>query len=231
MKKIVRSLRTKFNVVTGKIFNLKKEINIPHTWYGNEYGGFYVSDRNLDENSIVYSFGIGEDISFDEALIKKFGCKVFAFDPTPKSIRWVESRQNPAEFIFHNYGIDEQSGIVEFLLPKNDNYVSGSTVSQINVDDKKKVKVNMKCLFDIVNELDHKHIHVLKIDIEGSEYKILENILSASVKIDQILIEIHERFFPDGKEKTKKLMSTLNSHGYKLFGVSSGLEELSFIKI
>jgi FkbM family methyltransferase len=231
MKKIITTLKTKFNVATGKIFNVKKEIDIPHEWYGNEYGGFYVSNEKLNKDAVIYSFGVGEDISFDEALINKFGCKVFAFDPTPKSIKWVESRQNPVKFIFSPYGIDEQSGIVEFLLPKNDNYVSGSVVSQINVDETKKIKVNMKCLSDIVKELDHKHIDVLKIDIEGSEYKVLTSILAAPVEIQQILIEIHERFFPDGKEKTKTLLDTMHNYGYKLFGVSKGMEELSFIKI
>ncbi|AZA51876.1 FkbM family methyltransferase [Chryseobacterium sp. G0201] len=231
MRKIITSLKTKFKVALGKIFNVKKSINVPHQWYGNDYGGFYISTEKLNKNSIIYSFGVGEDISFDEALINKFGCKVFAFDPTPKSIKWVENRKNPIEFIFHPYGIDEKSGIVEFLLPKNDDYVSGSVINQINVDYKKTVKAPMKCLTDVVKELGHKKIDILKIDIEGSEYKVLDSILSAPVEIDQILIEIHERFFPDGKEKTKTLINTLNSYGYKLFGVSRGMEELSFIKI
>jgi len=230
MKKIT-ILKKMFYVATGKIFNVKKQINIPHQWYGNEYGGFYISNEKLNKNSIIYSFGVGEDISFDEAIINEFNCKVFAFDPTPKSIKWVENRKNPIEFNFHPYGIDEQSGVVEFLLPKNNDYVSGSVINQINVDKEKKIKVNMKCLADIVKDMNHKHIDILKIDIEGSEYKILDSILLAPVKIDQILIEIHERFFPDGKEKTKALLNTMNNHGYKVFGVSNGMEELSFIKI
>lgn len=230
IRRIKIKIKAKLNILTGKGFNIKRDITIPHTWYGNDYGGFYIYEEMLNKDSIVYSFGIGEDISFDEAVIKKFGCSVFAFDPTPKSIRWVKNRENPKEFIFHSYGIDEQSGIVEFLLPKNDDYVSGSVVNQINVDEKKKVQVPMKCLSDIVKELNHKRIDIVKIDIEGSEYSVIDSILSAPVEIDQILIEIHERFFQDGKEKTNKLFNTLHKHGYKLFGISDGMEELSFIK-
>lgn len=88
----------------------------------------------------------------------------------------------------------------------------------------------MKSLSDIVKELGHERIDIVKIDIEGSEYSVIDSILSAPVEIDQILIEIHERFFQDGKEKTSKLLNTLNKHGYKLFGISDGMEELSFIK-
>ena len=42
----------------------------------------------------------------------------------------------------------------------------------------------MKSLADIANELGHSHIDVLKMDIEGSEYEVIENILeSERVKI------------------------------------------------
>lgn len=228
--RLVTKIKIKIKVLMGKISNIKKNINIAHDWFGNDYGGFFVSPKNINENSIIYSFGIGEDVSFDEALINKFNCKVFAFDPTPKSIKWVKNRTNSNNFFFHPFGIDDKTGVVEFMLPKNDDYVSGSVINQLNVDKNKTVKAPMKCLSDIVKDLEHKYIDVLKIDIEGSEYKIIESILSAQVEIGQILIEIHERFFTDGKEKTKKLLETLDQHGYKLFGVSDSLEELSFIK-
>ena len=36
---------------------------------GTDYGGWYVpTNLNLDEKSIVYSGGVGEDISFDLLL-------------------------------------------------------------------------------------------------------------------------------------------------------------------
>ncbi len=228
---ILGKVKTNLNIVLGRISNLKLGVKIAHQWYGNNYGGFYVHKEKLGKHSIIYSFGVGEDISFDEELIKEFRCKVFAFDPTPKSITWVNNRENPKEFNFFPYGIDDRTGVVEFLLPKNDNYVSGSVINQKNVDEGKKVSASMKCLTDIVQELGHRKVDVLKMDIEGSEYKVLDSILAAPVEIDQILIEIHERFFPDGKERTKKMVETLKSNGYELFGISEGREEISFIKV
>jgi hypothetical protein len=46
------------------------------------YGAFYVNTEKLDSNSIVYSFGLGADISFDKELIRRFNLSVFGFDPT-----------------------------------------------------------------------------------------------------------------------------------------------------
>ena len=50
---------------------------------GTEYGGWYIPvNAVLDENSIVYSGGVGEDMSFDILLQDKYGCHI---DPTIKA--------------------------------------------------------------------------------------------------------------------------------------------------
>ncbi|MNL38792.1 hypothetical protein D3C87_1610300 [compost metagenome] len=68
-------------------------------------------------------------------------------------------------------------------------------------------------------------------DIEGSEYCVIDSILDSSIEVKQILLEIHERFFDNGMEKTKSLLDSLRRHGYQIFGVSDTLEEISFIKV
>jgi FkbM family methyltransferase len=229
--RLLTKLKIKIKVIFGRISNLKPNFIVNKIWFGNNYGGFYICPNSINENSIIYSFGVGEDISFDLQLIKTFNCTVYAFDPTPKSIKWVELINAPVNFQFTPIGIDDKSDFVEFLLPLNDNNVSGSIIHQSNVDFNKKIIVEMKALNDIIQIYNHKKIDILKMDIEGSEYKVLNNILETDVEINQILIEIHERFFLDGKEKTKKLITLLNKHSYKLFAVSDTKEELSFIKI
>jgi len=215
--------------VAGKVNHLKITKSCKHVWYGNTYGGFYICPDLLDEKSVIYSFGIGEDISFDTAIIKKHGCHVFGFDPTPKSINWVKGQEINEKFHFYEFGIGNKSGFVDFFLPKNPEHVSGSLIDTKNVDSAKKVSVVMKSLEDIMNELDHKHIDVLKMDIEGSEYDVIENILSSKISITQILIEFHDRFFENGTLKTKQAIQKLNSYGYEIYAVSDSFEEISFI--
>src|SRR4051812_16621969 len=72
---------------------------------GTEYGGYAVCPTNLGAGSIVYSFGVGTDISFDEALIALCGVTVHAFDPTPRSVEWVKAQSLPERFVFHDWGI------------------------------------------------------------------------------------------------------------------------------
>lgn len=221
--------RQLLKLLTGQFSHLKKAVHVNTKWYGNNYGGFYVCPDFLNENSIVYSFGIGEDISFDLAMIEKHGCQVFGFDPTPKSINWLKKQHKPSNFTFFEYGIANKSGLVDFFLPKNSEHVSGSFVLQNNVNNKQKVLVEMKLFSDIINELGHNQIDILKIDIEGAEYDILESILGCPVVINQILIEFHDRLFEEGKEKTMAAIKKLNSYGYEIFGISDSFEEVSFI--
>jgi hypothetical protein len=65
------------------------QARVPCHGLGTEYGRHTVCTDRLGPDSIVYSFGLGEDISFDLELIERTGATVYGFDPTPRSIAWV----------------------------------------------------------------------------------------------------------------------------------------------
>lgn len=209
---------------------IKSSIRCQHTWLGNDYGGFFVCDKLLNQQSIVYSFGIGCDISFSSDLISKYGCTVYAFDPTPKSVQWVHRQPLPKGFVFTDCGISSISGLTKFFLPKNPKFVSGSIINHSNVSQDEFIMVKMSALSDIAQKLKHDKIDILKIDIEGFEYEVLDSILDSGLSIDQILIEFHYRFIPDGKEKTIAAIKKLNNYGYEIFAISRSFNEVSFIK-
>lgn len=224
-----KKIKSYIKVILGKEYPFKCEIQLNKKWIGNDYGGFYVASDFLNQESVIYSFGIGEDISFDTKLIGLYSCIVHGFDPTPRSISWINLNTTPNKFIFHDYGIDIVNGEKTFFLPENTNFVSGS-IHQTNHLKTKGIKVQMRNLETICNELGHSKIDVLKIDIEGSEYDIIPYLLSMNLPIDQLLIEFHHRFFEDGFSKTKEVLAMLRNNGYKLFGVSDSMQEISFIK-
>lgn len=229
---LINTLKKQYKILSGKISSFKIEHKCPHVWYGNSYGGFFVNPDLLHPDAIVYSFGIGQDTSFDDAIIQKHNCHVHGYDPTPKSIEWIAQRSDLSpKFHFHPFGLDKETRITHFNLPKNKEHVSGSIINHQNVDENNMVEVQMKSLIDIVSENNHSYIDVLKMDIEGSEYCVIDSILNSSIEIRQILLEIHERFFDNGIEKTKELLNSLHQHGYKVFGISDTLEEISFIKV
>ncbi len=225
----IRKIGLFFELDKEKTQHLKVIIKCRKRWYGNSYGGFYVNPDLINQNSIVYSFGIGKDISFDKTIISKHGCKVYGFDPTPKSIEFIHSLKPNPLFAFYPFGISIKTGPEEFNLPKNKKGVSGSMAEHAFVDLYDKITVEMKTLSDIMQDLGHEHIDVLKIDIEGSEYDVVESIMQLEVPIKQILIEFHDRFFDTEEYKSKKLVESLSAKGYKVFASSLSAEEISFI--
>ena len=228
MIKLTR-IKSQIKVLLGKEYAFKTDIQLNKKWIGNDYGGFYIATDFVNQNSVVYSFGIGKDISFDTELIELHSCTVHGFDPTPRSIDWIENQEVPEEFIFHSYGIDIVNGEKTFFLPDNEIHISGSVHPTNQLKDKG-IKVQMKSLETICNTLRHSRIDVLKMDVEGSEYDIIPYLLNMKTPIKQLLIEFHHRFFEDGFLKNKKTLEILKNNGYKIFGVSDSMQEISFIK-
>ena len=183
----------------------------------------------LNKDSVVYSFGIGKDISFDTKLIRNHGCRIYGFDPTPNSINWIKQQKHSSLFSFFPFGISEKSGIAAFYLPANPKYVSGSLTADNTTPDHVAVDVEMKSLSDICQMLGHNHIHLLKMDVEGAEYRVLENILTLPITIDQICVEFHDRNASSTVPKSKATVELLRNHGYEIVAVSISYEEVTFV--
>ena len=165
--KIKRKINYFKLIFSGETKHLKREISISKKWFGNDYGGFFVATDFVDENSVVYSFGIGEDVSFDTEIIKKYNANVYGFDPTPKSVKWISEQILPEKFRFYDFGISDRTGMATFYFPKNPDFVSGSVVEQSNIDLENGIDVQLKTLDDTAHFLGHQKIDILKMDIEG----------------------------------------------------------------
>jgi hypothetical protein len=85
----------------------------------------------LNKNSIVYSFGVGMNISFDIRLIEKYGCQIFAFDPTPRSIEWIKKQKLSSEFNFMDYGVSDRDDVLIFYPPANPHHASFSAETML----------------------------------------------------------------------------------------------------
>jgi FkbM family methyltransferase len=232
MNLLLRELKYLKDVLIGKESYFPIQIKIKKEWMESEYGGFYIVPTLLNKNSIVYSFGVGEDASFDEDIINKVGCPVYCFDPTPKSKIFIEKHLSD-KLLFFDVGVASYDGKAKFYLPKNPDYVSCTTYSRLGYDEAtfKPIEVAVKRVETIMKDLRHAHIDLVKMDIEGSEYDVIPDIIKSNIPIKQILIEVHHRFEGIGIKKTKEIFALLNNAGYKLAAISKRKEEYTFIKL
>ncbi len=196
--------------------------------YGSEYGGWNVVTDLLAPDSVVYSCGVGEDVSFDLALIKNHHVTVHAFDPTPRSIRWVKHQRLPAKFVMHDCGVADFDGIAPMYLPANPKYVSGSLLGRPSPNNSM-IEVPVRRLSTIMSELGHDRIDLLKMDVEGAEYAVLDDMEAADILPSQILVEFHHRFRNVGVLKTIGAARRLRGRGYRLCSVSATRKEYCFV--
>ena len=182
------------------------------TNYGTVYGRHYIIPDLITKNSLVYSFGIGEDISFDLALIENTGCKVYAFDPTPKSLAWIKQQKLPEGFQFFEYGLSDKDGTLTFEPPPNPNWVS------YKESEKGTIVLPVKCLSTIKAELGHvnKQIDFLKLDIEGSEFSVINDILANNLHPVQMSVGFHgtDTYIADWLRANRHLQERYHAYLY-----------------
>jgi FkbM family methyltransferase len=213
----------------GKDFFLQVDTRIPHERFGSDYGGWNVVTDTIHSGSVIYSFGIGHDVSFDVQMMQRFGVTIHGFDPTPGSIAWVENNRLPEQFVLHRYGLAAADGDVTFYPPENPDHISHSMLEKAATS-AQAITVPVKCLKTIMTELGHDSVDVLKMDIEGAEYQVLESLLESEIRPHQILVEFHHRFTGAGIGTTRQAVARLKKAGYRLFCVSRSVEEFCFIR-
>lgn len=216
-------------VLKGVDKYIRQDVVIPITTFGNEGTAWTLIPELLNENSVVYSFGVGDDISFDLCLINHVDLQVFAFDPTPKSIDWIATQNLPKQFTLYPVGLANFNGKAKFHPPKNPNHISATMLDRKETQDQA-YKVEVKTLQTIMQELGHNKIDLLKMDVEGMEYDVIDDMKNAGILPSQVLIEFHHRFKGVGIKKTVTAVNTLREMGYKVFHVSRTGEEIAFVK-
>jgi FkbM family methyltransferase len=214
----------------GKEPALKPELRL-HTVSD---GGWRYHPDALNDTSVVYSLGIGKDIGFDLALIQTYGLHVHAFDPTPSTTDWLRAGHQPAGFHFHPWAVTAKDGAI-MLYPRIRKDGSKSAdmytllAAEASVADA--IEVPAFTLGSITAALGHVRIDLLKMDIEGAEYEVLDTLQDSTVKPQQLLVEFHHRFRGIGPQRTVDSIARLRGIGYRLFAISETGRELSFMQV
>jgi len=185
---------------------------------GSEYGGYFFDPAGIGPDAVVYSLGIGEDISFDLSLIHQYGVTVHAFDPTPRVKKWLASQKLPDEFRFHDTGI-----------PPRPDHISHSVVPARQFS-QESIPVPMMRLGTAMERLGHSQIGLMKMDIEGAEYGVLEDLVRERILVEQILVEFHHRFSSIGTAKTRRMLSMLEDYGMRICYVCPRIEVFTLVR-
>ena len=194
------------------------------------FGGWCADLTALNRGSVVYSFGLGTDIAWELEMIRRIGAEVQAFDPTPRSRAWLEAQPLPREFRFHPVGISNRDGEIVLHPPRRANNPhfsqdrdSGSKVSP------EAVSCPVSRLGSIAKRLGHRRIDVLKLDVEGSEFDCVPDLLGSGIEVGQLLLEVHYRNPGRSIQDGIKLLRSILDAGFACAHISGRALEFTFV--
>lgn len=205
------------------------EVQCPHSLHGRPFGGWVLNPDAVPHNALVYSFGVGREISFDLAMIERHGATVHAFDPTPVSMAWIQGQTLPPGFVFHPIGIAAADGEQDFFAPPKSTSAHFSSAPR-DRSDATRIRAPVKRFRTILRELGHDRIDVLKMDIEGGEYAVIEDLVRDGIPARQVLVEFHHMYATIPLAKTVRAVEQLRAAGFQLFHLSDRTYEMSFIR-
>lgn len=175
---------------------------------------WWVDTKGLSKESIVYSAGVGFDISFERELVHTFGCQVWLYDPSPTALRTVSSLpEREKNIFFFAIGLAGSNGVFSFSPPTDPNEGSFSIS-----EDNRETGIKFQCrnLERLLQENGHDYIDLLKMDIEGAEYQVIDHICDVGLKIHQICVEFHDFCDTIPKSRTRQGIRRLREAGYEL---------------
>ena len=210
---------------------------------GTEYGGWIIpTNIKLDEHSIVYSAGVGEDISFDLLLSNKYNSNIILIDPTEKAnkhfretIDYYKNKKpftgniqkdyyekisniqpNLEKFVYLYIGLWNKLDKLKFYKQHNRDYVSQSLIDGMFGNDYDVVIVDT--IKNIMEKLNHQHIDLLKLDIEGAEINVLDKMFNDNIFPRYICVEFDLLLKnKDYSGLTQKLITKIvNQYNYKI---------------
>ena len=180
---------------------------------------------------VVYSFGSNGVTEFEQEVARRHpACEVHIFDPTYKGVFEGMGGLSPRT-CFHEVGLGG---------------LDGRSVGSQGFGERFGIRLRLpvRTLRSLMDELGHSEVDILKIDIEGSEWPSFEQIYGgvtgpalrptphAAPKVGNILVELHA-WSSTSVEDVLRLHSSLSEHGFRLVHQdrhpSGHLSELSYI--
>jgi len=192
--------------------------------FGNKRdGGYVVDQRDLRGASALTSFGLSDDWSFEKSVWRRFGLPIYVYDQSAGSDflkrRIAESLKNPFSFgrIFRRI----MKYFSYHLFFRLDRVHYRQFVGCMN----KKGFVSYSDVLETFSKGENSVF--VKMDIEGCEYEILDQILLYAKQISGLAIEFH-----DCGESQNRIANFMESFPLRLVHVhannSAGLSSEGF---
>lgn len=160
---------------------------------------------NLNRNSIVFDVG-GYKGDWSKKIFQKHECNLYVFEPVDIFYTGIKNRFKKNKKIkVYNFGLFSKN-LTTRISFDNDS-------SSVYKENKSSKDIKLVKASEFLSSMNFKQIDLIKINIEGSEYELMNNLIDSGwiEKTKNIQIQFHD-FISDSKKKReaihKKLLKT-----------------------
>lgn len=164
-------------------------------------------DYRLSANSIVFDLG-GYEGSWATEIVRKFDAHVYVFEPIPEYYNNIRDKlaENSKVRVF-NFGLSAKTGVFKLGMLGDGSSLHRQGDSQIDVD--------IKDIAEFISEYGITAIDLIKINIEGEEFPLLERMIETGIvgQCRDIQVQFHS-FYPDADIERARIRARLEDTHY-----------------
>ncbi len=159
-------------------------------------------DYPLDAESTVVDLG-GYEGAWSASIFSRYGCTIHVFEPVPAFAEEIETRfSGNSRVTVHEFGLSDRTREETLSLDGD-----GSSLHRSGGPTQ---RVQLRRAADFLSDQGLDRIHLMKINIEGGEYDLLEHLLDTDWirRIDDLQVQFHD-FLPDAIERMHRIQERL----------------------
>ena len=206
IKKIKRKLRY---ILFKKQIDLQNQQNqLQHErckpWFAVKGDETLRLDYPLNETSIVFDLG-GFKGEFAAAIYNKYQSTIYVFEPIQSFYNIIKQQfADSPKIKAYQYGLAGQDQTMQISLTDNS--------SSVYIKSKLTETIQLKSIIDFIKTNNIDNIDLIKVNIEGGEYEVLEALIAHNMLplFTDLQIQFHDFIIPNATERMKKIQDELS---------------------
>ncbi len=201
--KIISKIINKINNLI-KLYFFRDRKEIAYKKWQKESGEdeYLRFEYQLNQDSIVFDIG-GYKGDFTNEIIKRYNCNVYVFEPIKELYDIIYDRfSGNSKVHVLNFGLSDVTEESEIRLADN----SSSLFLKKGILE----KIKLVSISQFIKERNIDNIDLMKINIEGGEYKVIPELINKNLikRIINLQIQFHD-FINNADEKRIKIIDNL----------------------
>lgn len=174
-------------------------------WFADEGDKTLRLNYDLDSDSVVFDLG-GYKGDFAKEIYDRYESNIYVFEPVPEYAASIANRFYGNDKIkSFDFGLADKAYSTDLRMDDD-----GSSMFIGDQSECKVITINLRPIVEFIEENSIYKIDLMKINIEGGEYDLLDEIISSGLinRISNIQVQFHN-FVPDSVNRMESIHKKL----------------------